>query len=100
VELIVGGGSAMILAHHFPLATSDLDAIPRGGIEFQSLEKYIHLIAEELQLPKDWLNPYFSTFSHTSYTSLQYPIRAIRLGEMSKTQAEPTHEEETIRIAV
>jgi hypothetical protein len=65
VELIVGGGSAMILAHHFPLATSDLDAIPRGGIEFQSLEKYIHLIAEELQLPKDWLNPYFSTFSHT-----------------------------------
>jgi hypothetical protein len=34
VTLIVGGGGAMILAHEFPLATSDIDAIPKG-MEFQ-----------------------------------------------------------------
>ena len=30
--LIVGGGSAMVLAHGFPPSTSDIDAAPKGLI--------------------------------------------------------------------
>ena len=63
ITLIVGGGGAMILAHKFPLATTDIDAIPQG-IEVEELNSYIKSVALELGLPADWLNPYFSTFSY------------------------------------
>lgn len=62
VTLIVGGGGAMIFAHNFPLATTDVDAIPKG-IEPAELDELAKKIAVELLLPSDWLNSYFSTFS-------------------------------------
>lgn len=64
VTLIVGGGGAMILAHGFPLATSDIDAIPRG-MDIATLDPFVKQIAGEQGLPPDWMNPYFSTFAHT-----------------------------------
>lgn len=64
VSLIVGGGGAMILAHGFPLATSDIDAVPKG-MELGELDVLVKKIAAEQALPPDWLNPYFSTFAHT-----------------------------------
>src|ERR1039457_1220490 len=63
-SLIMGGGGAMIMAHGFPLATADVDAVPKG-IDISALDKYIKQIAQEQGLPSDWLNPYFSTFMHT-----------------------------------
>jgi len=62
--LIIGGGGAMILAHGYPLATSDLDAIPEG-MDVAKLDPLVKQIASEQGLPSDWLNPYFSTFAHT-----------------------------------
>jgi hypothetical protein len=64
VTLIAGGGGAMILAHKFPLATTDLDAIPKS-ISPTEIDPYVKQIAKEQGLPADWLNPYFSTFTHT-----------------------------------
>lgn len=64
VTLIIGGGGAMILAHRFPMGTTDIDAVPKG-MEIQKLDPLIKQIAEEQELPHDWMNPYFSTFSHT-----------------------------------
>lgn len=64
VRLIVGGGSAMILAHQFPLSTSDIDAVPKG-MEIQDLDVLVKEVARLLTLPQDWLNPYFSTFMYT-----------------------------------
>ncbi len=64
ITLIIGGGGAMILAHGFPLATSDIDAIPRK-IEVAELDALVKEIALEMKLPSDWLNPYFSSFTHT-----------------------------------
>lgn len=63
ISLIMGGGGAMILAHGFPKGTTDIDAIPRG-LSPEMLSPYVNEIALELELPGDWLNPYFSTFSH------------------------------------
>ena len=62
--LIIGGGGAMILVHGFPLATSDIDAVPKG-LDIAALDVLVKKIAEEHGLPPDWLNPYFSTFAHT-----------------------------------
>jgi hypothetical protein len=64
VTLIMGGGGAMILAHQFPMGTTDIDAIPKG-IEVNQLDPLVKKIAVEQGIPHDWLNPYFSTFSHT-----------------------------------
>jgi hypothetical protein len=63
-RLIVGGGGAMLLAHRFPLATTDIDAIP-VGLTIADLDPHIKQIAKEQGLPGDWLNPYFSTYAHT-----------------------------------
>ncbi len=54
----------MILAHGFPIGTTDIDATPRG-IEIQELDLLVKQIAIELKLPNDWLNPYFASFVHT-----------------------------------
>ena len=63
ISMIMGGGGAMILAHGFPKGTTDIDAVPRGQSP-EILSPFIHEIAARLNLPPDWLNPYFSTFSH------------------------------------
>jgi hypothetical protein len=64
VRLIVGGGGALILAHHFRLATADIDALPASGATVSELDPLVKEVAAELGLPSDWLNPYFGTFTH------------------------------------
>ncbi|MGK5084515.1 DUF6036 family nucleotidyltransferase [Bdellovibrionota bacterium FG-1] len=64
VTLIVGGGGAVILAHGLALATTDIDAVPRG-MALSELDPFIKQVAHELSLAPDWLNPYYSTFTHT-----------------------------------
>ena len=54
----------MILAHGFPLGTTDIDAIAKG-MEIGELDPLVKRIADEQSIAKDWLNPYFSTFVHT-----------------------------------
>lgn len=54
----------MLLAHHFPLSTNDIDAVPAVGISMGELDGLVKEVAQELSLPWDWLNPYFSTFAH------------------------------------
>ncbi len=64
IQIIIGGGGSMILAHQFPLATSDIDFIPKG-IELVELDPLIKQVAKEMNLAPDWLNPWFSTFVYT-----------------------------------
>jgi hypothetical protein len=63
VELIMGGGGAMLLAYHFPLATSDIDAIPKG-LSVDELTPFVEEVARQLGLPLDWLNPWYSSFTY------------------------------------
>lgn len=86
VSLLVGGGGAMILAHGFPLATSDLDAIPRR-IEISKIDPLIKQIAKEQSLPPDWLNPYFSTFTHTLPENYQNRLIEVYRGANLDAQA-------------
>lgn len=63
VTLVVGGGGAMLLAYNFPLATMDVDALPKG-MSIDELKPFIEAIAKELAMPSDWLNPWFGSFTH------------------------------------
>lgn len=93
VTLIMGGGGAMILAHQYALATTDIDAIPKG-MEIQELDPFVKTIAIELNLPGDWLNPYFSTFSHT--LPVDYSQRLIRVFEGKYLTVEALGKEEML----
>ncbi|HTL12328.1 MAG TPA: DUF6036 family nucleotidyltransferase [Bdellovibrionota bacterium] len=64
VSLLVGGGGAMLLAHGFKLATTDIDAVPKG-ISLAELDVHVKGIASELGFAPDWLNPYYGSFTHT-----------------------------------
>jgi len=63
VTLIIGGGTAMMLAHHLPVRTSDVDAYPREGT-LDDIAPAVRAVARELGLPSDWLNPHYETFAH------------------------------------
>lgn len=86
VTLIMGGGGAMILAHQYPLATTDVDAIPKG-MEIDELDPYVKAVALELNLPGDWLNPYFSTFSHTLPSDFSQRLIRVFNGEYLKVDS-------------
>jgi len=83
----------MILAHGFPRGTMDIDAIPRdGGVEM--LAPLVREIAGELSLEPDWLNPYFSTFSHT--LSPDYAKRLITVYDGKHLKADALGKEEML----
>jgi hypothetical protein len=84
--LIVGGGGAMILAHGFPLGTTDIDAVPKG-MDIASLDALVKQIAAEQQLPSDWLNPYFSTFAHTLPSDYGKRLVSVFAGTRLQAQA-------------
>lgn len=76
VRLVLGGGTAMILAHGHPAATSDADVFPVGGT-LQEITPYAEKVAKELDLEPDWLNPWFTTFTHVLPSD--YASRLIRV---------------------
>ncbi len=80
VTLIAGGGGAMILAHNYPLATTDLDAISKSMTP-EELDPFVKKIAREQDLPPDWLNPYFSTFTHTLPQDYGDRLKSVFKGE-------------------
>jgi hypothetical protein len=82
VRLIVGGGGAIILTHLFPLATTDIDAVPGAGTTPEELDPLIKEVAKELGLPTDWLNPYYSTFTHVLPSD--YGNRLIQVAQYSR----------------
>jgi hypothetical protein len=63
VTLIVGGGTAMMLAYQLPVRTTDVDAYPRDG-NLEELRGAILEVARQQGLAKDWINPWFETFAY------------------------------------
>jgi hypothetical protein len=62
-QLLIGGGAAMALAYKLPLSTADVDGLVFKSIITQAeLMPLVHRVAQELDLPKDWLNSHFNTF--------------------------------------
>ncbi|MFH1726815.1 MAG: DUF6036 family nucleotidyltransferase [Pseudomonadota bacterium] len=65
VNLLIGGGAALLILDIMPISTMDVDAIPfKSIIGPEDLKKYSQAVAKELDLPADWLNEYFYQFTH------------------------------------
>ena len=86
VSLIVGGGGAMLLAHDFPLATTDVDAVPKG-LSADELKPYVEEVARELGLTPDWLNPWFSSFTHVLPVDYSERLIEVFKGQLLKVTA-------------
>lgn len=86
VSLLVGGGGAMILAYKFPLSTMDIDAIPKG-MSIDELKPAIEAIAKELDLPVDWLNPWFGSFTQVLRPDYEKFVVSVFQGERLKVAA-------------
>lgn len=56
VEITVGGGAALILAHGGKRQTGDIDALLAAPPVDASLRQAISAVAEEEELPVGWLN--------------------------------------------
>lgn len=63
LTLVVGGGTAMMLAYGLPVRTTDVDAYPARG-RLEDVAPQLRAVARELNLAPDWVNPHFETFAH------------------------------------
>jgi len=64
LRLIVAGGAAMLLAYGHGESTSDVDAAPQPYQDLSELEPLFFEVADELKLPRDWLNTHFTDFTY------------------------------------
>lgn len=63
--LLIGGGSAMLLAHNVSLSTHDVDGLPlNSSITPAELDKLVKVVASELSINGQWYNDYFNTFTY------------------------------------
>ncbi len=72
LHLLVGGAGAMVGAYAYPEQTTDIDAIPLAG-SFEHLATELQEVALKLDLPGDWINPHYKTF--TIYLPSDYRSR-------------------------
>jgi hypothetical protein len=79
VTLVVGGGTAMMLAYDLPVRTTDVDAYPRGAT-FESLQPAIRKVGKALGLAPDWLNPHYETFAHVLPSDYGSRLRPLHRG--------------------
>ena len=86
VTLIVGGGTAMMLAHGLPVRTTDVDAYPTGAT-LEAIDPAIKEVARRLGLPGDWINPHFATFAHVLPADYGSRLRAVFSGDRLSVQA-------------
>jgi hypothetical protein len=86
VTLIVGGGTALMLAYHVPVRTTDVDAYPKSGSP-DDLERYVKEVARSEKLPSDWINPHFATFAHVLPKDYGSRLRRIFAGERLSVEA-------------
>jgi hypothetical protein len=86
VTLVVGGGTAMMLAHGLPVRTTDVDAYPTVG-HLEEIAPVIRAVAAAHGLAPDWINPHFETFAHVLPADYGTRLQAVFAGAHLKVQA-------------
>jgi predicted nucleotidyltransferase len=86
VNLVVGGGTAMMLAYGLPVRTMDVDAYPRDG-RLDEILPVVRAIAKEHGLPPDWINPWFETFAYVLPSDYGARLRPVFHGERLEVEA-------------
>jgi predicted nucleotidyltransferase len=86
VSLVVGGGTAMMLAHGMPVRTADVDAYPRDA-SFEEIQPAIRTVARRLGLAPDWVNPHYETFAHVLPSDYGRRLRSVFTGARLAVEA-------------
>jgi hypothetical protein len=86
LTLVVGGGTAMMLAYGLPVRTSDVDAYPASG-RLDDIADPIRDVAREVGLAPDWLNPHFETFAHVLPPDYGTRLREVFAGDRLRVMA-------------
>jgi len=86
LTLVVGGGTAMMLAYGLPVRTTDVDAYPTSG-RLDDLGPHVREVAREVGLAPDWLNPHFETFAHVLPPDYGARLREVFAGERLRVMA-------------
>lgn len=82
VQLVIGGGGAMVLAYRHPLATNDVDAFTRrGSATLAEIDVFAKRTAKKLDLAPDWLNQHFETFTHVLPADFATRLRPVFAGK-------------------
>src|SRR5512147_2001915 len=86
LTLVVGGGTAMMLAYGLPVRTTDVDAYPvRGRLE--DIASKLRAVARDLGLAPDWVNPHYETFAHVLPVDYGSRLREVFAGERLRVAA-------------
>jgi len=82
LALLVGGAAALIAAYEETEVTKDVDAVPlKSKLTFEELKPFLLIVAEKLDLPKDWMNPYFESYTHLLPADYESRTREIFSGK-------------------
>lgn len=66
VQLLIGGGAAMLLAHNVPLSTMDIDGIPvHTEVTSAELDAVAKKVGRDLKIDPHWLTGFFGAFTYT-----------------------------------
>lgn len=88
VQIVVGGGAAMLLAHGIPLTTMDVDGLPvHTQMTLAELDSLVKNVARELKISPHWFNSYFSTFTYTIPPDYEKRLKEIYRGKRLKVSA-------------
>ena len=85
-SLIVGGGTAMMLAYGVPVRTADVDAYPRD-VPFDEIVPAIRAVARRRGLAPDWINPHYETFAHVLPADYGSRLRPVFAGAKLRVDA-------------
>ena len=85
-KTIIGGGTAMLCAYDVPLHTVDVDAILQN-ITIEEIEKSIWQISKDMDLPKNWFNIWYSSFTYTLPADFSKRLKLIFKGKKIKVYA-------------
>ena len=86
LTLVVGGGTAMMLAYGLPVRTTDVDAYPARG-RLEDIAPKLRAVARELDLAPDWVNPHYETFAHVLPADYATRLRETFAGERLRVMA-------------
>ncbi len=86
LTLVVGGGTAMMLAYGLPVRTTDVDAYPARG-RLEDIAPKLRAVARELGLAGDWVNPHYETFAHVLPADYATRLREVFAGEKLRVMA-------------
>ena len=85
-EMIIGGGVAMLCAYEIPLHTLDVDALLKK-ITLDQIKKEVAQVAQELNLPPDWINSWFASFTYTLPHDFSTRLQPLFKGDKITAQA-------------